>query len=158
MDLETKWVEFRIGNQCRFLLFDSYHLSGMRFHVKGPLLVMSNQIGHCALIATLSPCWECCTVVYVVNIWQSPKNSLLNIDIRHPIAYPWGWAMGCLLWIPNIWSLSYLVHCCVYVLWVRSWNNGMRCLSFDILMVSFDHIITESQLPISTLHVETIFL
>ena len=37
-------------------------------------------------------------------------NFLQNTNKRHPIAHPWGWAMGCILWVHSLILLD-LSHC-----------------------------------------------
>ena len=41
---------------------------------------------------------------------------------RHPIARPWGWGMGCLLWVQSlIYVLLLSLQCCII-----SWHIGLR--------------------------------
>ena len=45
----------------------------------------------------------------VQSLYLAVIVSFPNTHNRHPIAHPWGWAMGCVLWVqslPHVWSLS----------------------------------------------------
>ena len=56
-------------------------------------------------------------VQVAVQCWYNAVNFLPNPHNRHPTACPWGWAMGCLLWVKTLWcsasvsEVPYVISC-----------------------------------------------
>ena len=81
---------------------------------------LTKDIPHLTLSGEL---WGClfhvqCNAIITVNFLQNSHN-------RHPIANPWGWGMGCLLWV---WSLTIFCscHCSVVCNIVINWTTLKR--------------------------------
>ena len=53
--------------------------------------------------------WFCYNIVKLFH-------KVLSTHNRHPIAHPWGWDMGWLLWVQKVWSMLYFHRSC-YILY-----------------------------------------
>ena len=60
-----------------------------------------------------------------VQCWYNTVSFLQNTHNRHPVTRPWGWDMGCFLWVQafiNVlpWSLQWYHH---QVIWHKIYNG-----------------------------------
>ena len=84
---------------------------------------------------------------------------LQNPDNRHPIARPWGWGMGCLLWILiPIYVLPQLLECCMwYPVVLDRVTTALNCTRLYLDRTQRDIILTISITFIHMLHLPVTF-
>ena len=112
--------------------------------------------------------WVCTTFVFVIldvtsgytmQCHYNMVSFLQNPDNRHPIARPWGWGMGCLLWILiPIYVLPQLLECCMrYPVVLDRVTTALNCTRLYLDRTQRDIIFTISITFIHMLHLPVTF-